>query len=123
MERRTAILWLLVIAYAAGIFILSSDSNPPSDSDFGFYIPFFDKIAHFFIYLFFGATLYLAMKESSEHNPEYLAYAAGALYAFSDEVHQYFVPYRSTDPFDFLTDALALAFVICILSMKKDIKE
>ena len=123
MERRTAILWLLVIVYAAGIFILSSDSNPPSDGDFGLYIPFFDKIAHFFLYLFFGATLYLAVRETSERNPEHLAYAAGALYAFSDEVHQYFVPYRSTDAFDFLVDALALAFAICMLSRKKHIKQ
>ena len=113
-----------MILYAAFIFALSSNPNPPSDGDLGLSIPFFDKIAHFFIYFLFGALLYMAVRENNPTHATHISYFAGALYAFSDEFHQYFVPNRSTDPLDFLVDALAIALAIymCILR-ENDINE
>ncbi len=121
MERRT-FLWAAVILYAAVIFLLSSSSNPPSDENFGFSIPFFDKIAHFFIYLIFGFLIYRALKESEMRPAGFLAYLFGTLYAFSDEIHQYFVPNRCTDPLDFMVDILAISLAIGLSVIERPIK-
>ena len=117
---------MAVLIYASGIFILSSSSNPPSDSDLGLSIPSFDKIAHFLLYFIFGLLLYMAILESTWTNVAHLSYFSGTLYAFFDEVHQYFVPERSADPLDFLTDAVALAIAAYLMSrmyMEKTINE
>ncbi len=111
-------LWAVTVLYAAGIFMLSSFSHPPSDETVGISIPFFDKIAHFFIYLFFGFMLFRAIDRSKIHrqNTYMITYISGAFYAFSDEVHQYFVPNRSTDPLDFLADAFAISVSLLIMA-------
>ena len=119
MEHR-AVLWSLVVIYAAAIFILSSSSSPPTDGDLGLSIPFFDKMGHFVIYFIFGYLIYRASDE--DRKGPYFAYSVGAIYAFSDEMHQYFVPNRSADPFDFIVDALAIFLAIWISMREKPIK-
>lgn len=48
---------------------------------------------------------------------KYVLYAmiASVLYGLSDEVHQYFVPGRTADVFDFLADALGVVFGVILL--------
>ena len=119
VERRT-VLWVMVVLYAAAIFLLSSTPKPPTDEDVGLSIPFFDKIAHFMIYFVFGYLIYRASEE--EGKGPHFSYFIGSLYAFFDEIHQYFVPNRHTDPADFMVDALALFISIWICMRQKPIK-
>ena len=120
MQRKATLLWLAVLLYASGIFLLSANPSPPSDGDLGLSILFFDKIAHSVIYFFFGMLLFRAIRETGTGNEWYVAYLLGTAYAFFDEIHQYFVPNRSTDYLDFLVDAaaMAVAIYICILREK-----
>jgi VanZ family protein len=123
---RLLLLWLPVAAWAAFIFFLSSKSEPPEPTGLAG-LPGWSWAAHFGLYFVLGAFLYNAFKgtgfgvqgagTSSGHrvrgtgngkltltSPYLLAFAAGALYAATDEVHQYFVPMRQTDVLDWLVD-------------------
>ncbi len=104
--------WALTILYAIAIFLLSANPSPPEPGTvLGIEIPYSDKIEHFFLYLLFGALLYTAFlkTESIRNGEEHLAFLVGSIYAFTDEVHQLFVPGRTCDPTDFLVDALGIA--------------
>jgi len=66
----------------------------------------FDKVLHFFEYGIFGFLLYFALAgERWEGKPLLPAFMIGSIYGISDEFHQYFVPTRECDVFDFLADA------------------
>ena len=103
---RIAIYWLPLAAYCGVIFYLSSKSDPLP----GVSIGNFDKVLHFLEYsalavlscraLSMGGTLVCGVRAA--------VYAAlfATLYGASDELHQWFVPGRSCDPYDLLTDAI-----------------
>ncbi len=67
-----------------------------------------DKFLHFFAYFVFGLTLVyavLGIKNGIGKGKLFLiVFVIGALYAFSDELHQYYVPGRESDIADFLAD-------------------
>lgn len=102
--------WALVFAYALGIFILSSNPKPPEPRVLlGIYIPYMDKIEHFFLYGLFGILVYVAFIRTERFNEnELFSFIFGVLYAFTDEIHQYFVPGRACDPWDLITDAIGI---------------
>ncbi len=111
LRNNPAFYWSLAVLYALCIFLLSADPKPPEPSAMlGVEIPNVDKIFHFFIYAVFGIILYVA-SEKSDFSPEtstHLSIALGSIYAFTDEVHQSFVPGRSSDPLDFLVDVVGI---------------
>ena len=125
---------VLTCAYAAFLFYLSSLSSPPSPSEFGFlyglvdYLkaaglevlvyPFYiaylypDKVAHVLLYLVLGLLLHLSFRSSAYRalstRPALFAVLFGVLFGFTDELHQYFVPYRSASVLDLGADLLGL---------------
>ena len=121
VERRNILLWLLVITYAAAIFLLSSSPKPPSEGDIGLAIPFFDKIAHFFLYFGFAFMILRAALETGIESAVCFTYLIAILYSFSDEIHQYFVPNRSCDYLDFLVDSLGISISIYLVLTEKHI--
>ncbi len=67
------------------------------------------KTAHFSIYAALGLLLFLTFIRTFTKNTgraALLALAAAALYATTDEIHQYFVPGRSCELRDMLIDTL-----------------
>jgi len=134
---RRVLPWLPVAAWAALIFFLSSESEPPEPAGLAG-LPGWSQAAHLGLYFVLGALLYFAFKGSGVRvqgsgtgsgfrgqgsgtgsgfrgqgtgngkrtitSTYLLALAAGALYAASDEVHQYFVPMRQADALDWLVD-------------------
>ena len=74
------------------------------------------KTAHVLEYLALGFLLRLCLESwfGGKDRPrkkktlQWAAFAAGALYAVSDEVHQYFVPGRSCEILDILMDSLGV---------------
>ncbi len=103
--------WILAIIYALLIFLISANPKPPTPEGMvGIKIPYYDKIAHFFLYSIFGLILYSAsIRTERMRDKELSAFLIGAVYAFTDEIHQRFVPGRSCDPMDFLVDAVGIA--------------
>ncbi len=94
-----------LILYAALIFYLSSvpGSEIPSQ------ISPYSLLLHFLLYMFFSLPIYLFFQEP------FYSYLFGTLYAFSDELHQLFVPGRSCDPLDYLADSTGLAVGLLII--------
>ncbi len=93
----------LAVLYAGAIFILSSMPKVPKPPG-PWYMSF---VIHFIEYLGFGFIVYIAVKGNKlGRNP--LAYAAliCILYAFSDELHQFFIPNRIADIRDVFFDSL-----------------
>ena len=94
-----------MILYASLIFFLSSIPGNEIPSQVSPY----SLLLHFLLYLFFSFTILLFFRAP------FRAYLFGVLYAFSDELHQLFVPGRSCDPLDFLADSIGVALGIGII--------
>ena len=81
------------------------------------YDHFVRKAAHLSIYAVLGGLLYLtAFSLGADKKKVYVASVViGALYAVSDEVHQYFVPGRACMIRDMLLDSVGVAFGAAVL--------
>jgi VanZ family protein len=98
--------WLPVLAWAAVIFALSS--VPDLGTGLGGWDLALRKIAHAAEYALLGALLVRATNRSGS------AFALGALYAISDEIHQSFVPGRMGSPVDVAIDAVGVGVGILL---------
>jgi VanZ family protein len=98
--------WLPLIIYCLAIYIQSD--LPASE-----HIPSFefsDKILHFVAYalmgvLFFRAYQTLRIKDNLRLLI-LLSIVSASLYGISDEIHQYFIPFRDASLFDVIADIL-----------------
>jgi VanZ family protein len=106
--------WLPVLVWAALIFWLSSLSVTPEPESVR-QLPGWSQEAHFALYLVLGALLLRAIARPVSTRRLLLPMVIGALYAASDELHQYFVPGRQADMFDFIIDVAGLAFGILLV--------
>ena len=90
-------------AYAGLIFFLSAQSSFPM-LPAGIFT--YDKLLHCCEYAVLGFFVARALDVFGVRHFVLLGIVAGALYGVSDEFHQYFVPGRSSDPFDALADTV-----------------
>ncbi|MBN2013392.1 VanZ family protein [candidate division KSB1 bacterium] len=100
---------LPAILWAIAIFVESSFSNlapPPLGIDFS------DKLAHAFVFGILGWLTTRAFINSDNKRlharPIMFSILFCLLYGMSDEFHQYFVPGRVSDVYDFLADGLGV---------------
>jgi VanZ family protein len=95
--------WFPVFLYCLLIFLQSSYPSPESVPD----LPYIDKLLHIAVYAILGALLLRAFRSLQIKNNVklvmLLSVLLSSLYGISDEIHQYFVPYRNAD----LTDVFA----------------
>lgn len=98
--------WAAAVACAVLIFIVSSMPNPMPrvPSAIGL-----DKLAHVVEYFIFTGLLWWALSGSGVSRALVLAVVAAAVYAATDEIHQYFVPGRVMSVFDWLADVTGAA--------------
>jgi len=101
--------WFPVIVYCALIFIQSSRPVPESIPE----IPYLDKLLHAGAYALLGALFFRAYRTTALADKLYfiiiLSILSAGLYGISDELHQYFVPFRSADILDALADFVGSA--------------
>lgn len=105
---RGGLAWLLPALWAALIFTLSSF---PNFSGVPFVMRVSDKIWHVLAYMPLGFLIMYALNEQPgpfHRAPAVWAQLFGTLYAFSDEIHQAFVPGRFMDLLDAAADALGV---------------
>ena len=72
-----------------------------------------DKLAQIVGYGVLGSLIYVALKKGNvnKHHVVTLAFTISFLYGVSDEIHQYFVPWRQGDIFDVMANGIgALCF-------------
>ena len=74
-----------------------------------------DKVAHFTVF----ATITALLWRGTNGRAPIAVLLAVIFFGAFDEVHQLFLPLRSAELFDFLTDAAAAAAVCAVLFMRK----
>ncbi len=131
-----AITTILVIALMTGIFLFSNQGKQSETTSESFAFVIIDtvhpeyqeatteeqydiwnaaqriarKAAHIVEYLALGFLIRLCLESWFGYKPKWkwIAFAIGAAYAASDEIHQYFVPGRSCEVLDVLIDSLGV---------------
>ncbi len=106
----TKIKYLLpAIVVAVAIFVVSHQPNIHLP-EIG--IDLFDKLLHLAAYLVLGLTINYAIfglkPGIKPYNAFMILLICGTVYAFSDELHQYYVPGRDADVFDFIADIVGV---------------
>jgi VanZ family protein len=101
--------YLPALAWAGLIFFLSSrehlpDLLPVEGSDKVIHAGFYGVLAAWLLYGAGGPTSRRA----------YLAAVVASLYGVTDELHQHFVPGRTTDVFDWLADTVGAALCVAL---------
>ncbi len=112
VERKRHVSLILTILLAIEIFYISSIPGSKGAP----LIPFVAETYHFSVFFLFGFFLFFLIKGEKEASPFYLitALAITLIYAFSDEFHQSFVPFRSPDLFDIFLDLIGASISILI---------
>jgi VanZ family protein len=114
-----AFYWLPPVLLMALIFYLSSLSGLPDFEEYDFAMK---KTAHLSVYAFLYLLLFRAFYSvgrdaAGSRFRSHLASAVIAiLYAVSDEIHQYFVPFRTSTIRDVLIDTAGVALMCVLIS-------
>jgi len=112
VSKKFLVYWFPVIIYAAMIFIMSSMPKTLTESLYVF--PHSDKVGHFFEYTIFGFLMIRALNSSARPRTNIslrtMAVLLCVLYAVTDEIHQHFIPSRSMEFADLISDGLG-AFI------------
>jgi len=120
-NTRRIIAGIAAVAWAALVFIASAipgNDYPPHPEPLNI-------VAHFCLYLMFAVLLTLAFNgpKRALWISALIALVVASLYGISDEVHQLFVPGRSSDPMDWLVDTtgalVGATATIWLLSARK----
>jgi len=117
--RNFFICWLPLILYCLAIYIQSGHPSPKSIPD----VQFLDKILHFGAYcvlgiLFFRAYDSLAFKDH-KNLLVLISIASAIIYGISDEIHQYFVPFRQADIMDVIANSIGSICGVCFFHFWK----
>ena len=115
--------WGPPLGLCVTIFIESSSRVP----DIGPDLPHFDKAVHFLVFGLLGILFYrafgtLAALKDHEIWRICAAISTATLYGVSDELHQWFVPYRSADVWDAVADAIGAIVSVCGLKIGSSFK-
>lgn len=143
LNKRQIISWVFVVVWALFIFLMSARTGSSLDSGAGIIgmikrvlndiqvallgpdVDVVSSLAHFCEYAVFGVLLVRALNMNTRWKVSWkgalvLAVVIASAYGVSDEFHQYFVPGRFCDPFDWLVDtagallgALLYMFIQC----------
>lgn len=80
------------------------------------------KCAHFFLYFMLMLLVSAAWRCSTAERPFAVPFTLCALYAVSDEIHQFYVPERACRLYDVGVDALGcVCAAVCIVLLHKAI--
>ncbi len=108
-EKVKYLLIVPIVMYSALIYYLSNQSRLPMP-DFG--ILGWDKLIHYTAYFIYGILMQLAvtavLSKKTQKYQIIIVVLLASLFAFSDEIHQSFVPGRDADIFDVLADLLGI---------------
>ena len=106
MARRKVLAWLPAILWAGTLFFLSAQSSLPAIAPA---VPDFDKVEHFGVYGLLGILVIDAVRRSTTlalPKAVLVAILITSAYGASDEFHQWFVPNRSCDVWDWTADTI-----------------
>jgi len=96
-------IWPALALIATLAIVSSFDSGGPEKEQ----IPYFDKVAHFFVFGLMGTLWFRWLKGDLKSSFRFVAaFALTIAYGVADEWIQYYNPHRVTDFYDWLADGL-----------------
>ena len=134
VQRRTTLYIIITILIMLFIFLQSALPADLSQLESGFIVSrlagwlqmdegqlswIVRKGAHFTEYLILGVSLFLTVRDLWRRASFWIPWAAGAVYAVTDELHQAFVPGRSCELRDMLIDACGVLLGVAICRIVK----
>ena len=100
--------WMPVVLYAGVIFYLSAQSHPDEQLPSFLIEEISDKVLHAVEYAVLSVLCYRAFRWGASgqvaSHALLLATVTASLYGVTDEVHQFFVPFRESSWLDWLAD-------------------
>ncbi|MCX7671012.1 MAG: VanZ family protein [Anaerolineae bacterium] len=106
--------WMAVAAWMAVIFALSAQPHLP---DLAPGLPGVEEIGgHLVAYGILAVLLWWALRGTRSTTPATWALVITMLYGVSDELHQYFVPGRTTTVDDLLVDLIGASLGLLLVS-------
>lgn len=109
--RNRAGLWLLVVAWMAVIFALSSQSQLPTPA--GMSDDARSMIGHLCVYAILAVLLWMALPRGWPASRRIaVAFAGAMLFGVTDEWHQSFVPHRESTFSDLVLDAIGASVAL-----------
>lgn len=120
-EKHKNLSWLIVILVAIFIFYISGLSFEKTGIAFA---DWKTTAYHFLIFSILGFFLLISLVRGRHYNLIVLAIILAIIYAISDEFHQLFVPGRSCNFQDIITDSAGIlfsgVFYVFILNFRKN---
>jgi VanZ family protein len=117
---RSLVYWGPVVGCAGLIFFLSSQSHPEDQLPWFFPIEVSDKVLHAVEYGVFALLCYRAFRWGAgpvvARQAVVLAIVTVSVFGLTDEVHQYFVPFRDSSWQDWAADTIGA--VIGVMSWR-----
>lgn len=109
-ETKKRIAWsVALLVYSTWIYYLSSDIRAAPGPLF----PYRDKVAHALVYGCLALTAWQVFRQwSAINHPGFWAWLYATLYGATDEWHQYYVPGRTSDPWDLAADTFGAAIFL-----------
>ena len=105
--------WVPVALYAGVIFFLSAQSHPEEQLPSFLLKDVSDKVLHGVEYGILALLCYRAFRWAAgsavAQQAVVLAIVAASVYGVTDEVHQFFVPFRESSWLDWLADTIGAA--------------
>ena len=105
--------WVPVALYAGVIFYLSAQSHPEDQLPSFLLKDVSDKVLHAVEYGILGLLCYRAFRWAAgpavAQQAVVLAIVTASVYGITDEVHQFFVPFRESSWLDWLADTIGAA--------------
>ena len=105
--------WVPVALYAGVIFYLSAQSHPEEQLPSFLLEDVSDKVLHAVEYGILGLFCYRAFRRAAgsavARQAVVLAIVTASVYGVTDEVHQFFVPFRESSWLDWLADTIGAA--------------
>lgn len=119
IKRRRVISGVLAVLFAIVIFGFSHVPGASYPAHPGF----LNYIAHFCEYMVFASLIVIGLHggKLKPWQVFIIALLLASAYAVSDEIHQYFIPGRVSDPMDWLTDTAgaALGALVTMLIVRR----
>jgi len=115
--KRFVLYWLPLILYCLFIYIQSDHPSPEQIPVF----PYVDKVLHVTAYgimgiLFYRAYQTLRLKDNIKMLM-FLSVVSASLYGISDEIHQFFVPFRQAEVADAIADMIGAFSGVCLYQL------
>jgi VanZ family protein len=105
--------WVPVVLYAGVIFYLSAQSHPEDQLPSFLLKDVSDKVLHAVEYGILALLCYRAFRWAAgpavARQAVVLAIVTASIYGVTDEVHQFFVPFRESSWLDWLADTIGAA--------------